>query len=143
MITTGGGFSTYFPQPSWQQAAVKSYFAKQQNSAPGYNRYGRGYPDISLIGTYYLTAIQQQLYLLSGTSCSAPLLAAFVTLTNSVRKKAGLPSIGFLNPTLYSSNPSPVFVDVTSGNNNCCVFTGGNYNAATCCSAGFTSQPGL
>ena len=27
VITTGGGFSTFYPQPSWQKAAVTQYFA--------------------------------------------------------------------------------------------------------------------
>jgi hypothetical protein len=28
VITSGGGFSTYFPAPSWQQEAIANYFAQ-------------------------------------------------------------------------------------------------------------------
>jgi hypothetical protein len=45
VITTGGGFSTYFPAPSWQQDAVEGYFTSlhpEQTPRPGYNPLGRG-----------------------------------------------------------------------------------------------------
>ena len=80
VITTGGGFSTYYPQPSWQTNAVNAYFAGLPSSdtpAAGYNRLGRGIPDISLLGAEYLVVIDSQLYFMFGTSCSAPVLAAY------------------------------------------------------------------
>lgn len=57
VITTGGGFSTYFKTPSWQAAAVSGYLAAVTGSAsapaPGFNPQGRGIPDVSLIGVSY------------------------------------------------------------------------------------------
>jgi hypothetical protein len=55
----------------------------------------------------------------SGTSASAPVFAAMVTLWNSLRLAHGLPPMGFVAPFLYSaaeSHPSS-FQDVTTGNN--------------------------
>lgn len=40
VITTGGGFSSYYPQPSWQKAAVTKYFSGLDSSntpVAGYN----------------------------------------------------------------------------------------------------------
>ncbi len=79
VITTGGGFSTYYPQPSWQTNAVNAYFAGLPSSdtpAAGYNRLGRGIPDISLLGVEYEVVISNSLFLVFGTSCSAPVMAA-------------------------------------------------------------------
>ena len=79
MITTGGGFSGYYPRPSYQQAAVNAYFSSLDNSnqpAPGYNIQGRGYPDISTLGVAHEVIIGGQISLLFGTSCSAPVMAA-------------------------------------------------------------------
>jgi len=61
VISSGGGFSNFYTQPSWQTDAVNgylSYIAKNPASAPsaGYTKTGRAYPDISVLGyNYYLT----------------------------------------------------------------------------------------
>lgn len=53
-ITSGGGFSIHYPRPYWQSGAVSAYFtgasASGPSPLPGYNRNGRGYPDISAAG---------------------------------------------------------------------------------------------
>jgi hypothetical protein len=61
-----------------------------------------------------------------------------VSLVNSERSQYGLPSIGFLNPALYSPNYTNYFNDVTSGNNNCCAYP----DEKVCCDAGFTATEG-
>jgi hypothetical protein len=33
----------------------------------------------------------------------------------------------------------PLFTDITSGNNNCCAYSGPTPSKATCCDAGFTA----
>ena len=38
-----------------------------------------------------------------GTSFSAPVFAGLVAVVNSYRKSKGLPRVGFLNPSLYTS----------------------------------------
>lgn len=66
-ISTGGGFSNFFPTPDWQKSAVDNYFAKHD---PGYPTYeyrgkssvganggvhamgGRGIPDVSANGAH-------------------------------------------------------------------------------------------
>ena len=45
---------------------------------PSFNRYGRGYPDISLAGVNYLTIVNQTFYSLSGTSASSPVFAGII-----------------------------------------------------------------
>jgi tripeptidyl-peptidase I len=64
-FTTGGGFSNIYSRPSWQDKSHDDYFASISHDLPyvnasigstgyfpfaRYNRMGRGYPDISIIG---------------------------------------------------------------------------------------------
>eukprot|EP01038_Epipyxis_sp_PR26KG_P004236 gene4236-6013_t len=143
VITSGGGFSTFYAQPTWQTSAVSSYFTglSAQPSA-GFNSAGRGYPDLALIGVEYQVVIGGTLISLFGTSCSSPVFAGLISLVNAQRKKNGLTTVGWINPTLYSigaSNPS-LFNDITSGSNNCCADS--TPSAATCCAAGFSAAKG-
>lgn len=118
LITTGGGFSASFSLPDWQKDSVSAWLAQDAALGAGYAS-GRGYPDVSSLGHNYQVVIGGSLYQVSGTSASAPVVAAQASLVNSkliaAGKNAGL---GFLNPTLYA-NPS-AFNDITSGTNNCC-----------------------
>lgn len=76
VITSGGGFSGYFAQPSWQTSAVTNYFTSLGTSpASGYNRNGRGYPDVSFLGVSYEVVDGGQLGYYYGTSCSSPAFA--------------------------------------------------------------------
>mmetsp|Transcript_24652 Transcript_24652/g.33815 ORF Transcript_24652/g.33815 Transcript_24652/m.33815 type:complete len:587 (+) Transcript_24652:964-2724(+) len=142
VITTGGGFSTYFKQPDWQRDAVNSYLSASPPAAGGYNRNGRAYPDVSLIGTSYITAIGGSFYLLHGTSCSTPVFAAFVSLANAARSAQGLGPVGFLNPTLYSRTRPVKYKDMTVGSNKCCAYVKNDYWNAQCCNAGFAATTG-
>ena len=144
-ITSGGGFSTYYPSPPWQNATTANYFNTLSTSpSSGYNPNGRGYPDVSLISVYYQVYIQGQLESLCGTSASAPVFATMITLTNAARAKLGQGPVGFLNPTLYASgSASNYFNDVTSGINNCVVNADiANPENTTCCESGFQSSAG-
>lgn len=143
VITSGGGFSTYYAQPSWQQSTVTAYFnglTAATTPAAGYNKNGRGIPDMAMLGVYYQVVLGGQLISLFGTSCSSPVTAAMVSLINAARYVQGAGSIGFMNPTLYA-NPSK-FTDVTSGFNNCCAYTGSTPSQATCCQSGFNATAG-
>lgn len=107
VITSAGGFSTYFKRPNYQNQAVNKYFNfVKDNIIPipfeGYNIEGRAIPDISLTGINYQVVLDNKFVSLFGTSCSAPLLASMITRINTEREKKGLPSVGFINPTLYS-----------------------------------------
>lgn len=140
IITSGGGFSTYFPQPSWQSAVVAAYFKKVIGTAKapvsGYQRAGRGYPDISLLGSSYMTQIGGSWYAVSGTSASCPVFGGMVSLVNAARLALGKTAVGWLNPTLYSRQALYV-KDITSGKNNC---GAGDYD--WCCSQGYHATPG-
>ncbi|NUR32005.1 MAG: hypothetical protein HOV83_40210, partial [Catenulispora sp.] len=90
--SSGGGVSHEFGVPAWQQGTA---------SATGAT--GRSLPDITLEGT-------------SGTSESAPLMAALVGLAD---QSAGR-GLGLINPALYKIGPNGTasgIVDVTSGCN--------------------------
>ncbi len=106
VITTGGGFSTYYPTPAWQKATVDLYFTriKQTSQLPtvGYNPKGRGYPDVSFNGVDYQVVIGSNTVSIYGSSASAPVFAGMITLVNTLRRAAGFPTVGFINPTLYS-----------------------------------------
>lgn len=155
IITTGGGFSTYYAAPSWQKAAIAKYFATLSSQSitlsSGYNPNGRGYPDVSLIGVAYQVVVNGIMESVFGTSCSSPVFAAMVSLLNSQRAVQGLQPVGFMNPTLWSYGYNSTYVsptayaktsfnDVTSGNNKCC--SSQIASQATCCSSGFTAVTG-
>ena len=63
-----------------------------------------------------------------GTSFAAPMWAGFVALVNQQLASQGKPTIGFLNPTIYSENVTSAystgFHDITSG-------TSGSFSATT------------
>jgi hypothetical protein len=157
VITTGGGFSTYNPLPSWQNDTVRAYFDSlggDQVPSPGYNPNGRAYPDVSLIGVEYQTVVSGQVFPLFGTSTSAPVFGAMISLINAARAAQNLSSVGFINPTLWAHssanavrNPYNVtnfsaFHDVTSGHNKCMAYNKPDHQNAPCCASGFHAAPG-
>lgn len=49
---SGGGFSEYFTRPGWQAVAVDNFLDRHGDEWKGYyNRFGRGIPDVSALGT--------------------------------------------------------------------------------------------
>jgi len=145
LITTGGGFSFYYPMPAYQESAVNNYLLNGPNIPPSslFNSSNRAFPDIALMGHNYQIIEGGSLLTISGTSASTPVFAAIITLINNARLNAGLPSVGFLNPTLYKlaegSEASSIFNDITSGENNCCA---GSPGSQVCCTYGFTASSG-
>jgi hypothetical protein len=96
---------------------------------PGsYNPAGRAVPDVAAVGhLFYRTQNGLPKYT-DGTSASTPVWAGIIALANAARAAAGLPPVGWVNPLLYAlasnfSGPvnagSPLFHDVTQGNNTC------------------------
>jgi len=136
LITTGGGFSAYYQQPKWQSAAVSEYFEVAATPKLGYDKTGRGYPDVAMAGHNFEVTVGGQTLIESGTSASTPVFAAMVSLVNSARLASGKPSLGFMNPALYASNSSSMYTDVTLGENNCCA------QAQVCCPEGFHAAKG-
>jgi tripeptidyl-peptidase-1 len=142
VITTGGGFSTYFPAPSWQQDAVEGYFTSlhpEHTPRPGYNPLGRGFPDVALLGAHYRVVVQGQARRVSSSAAAAATFAAMVTQLNAVRAAANQTTLGFLNPAMYSADKG-VLRDITSGNNKC--FATPNVSDVQCCASGFYATEG-
>ena len=109
----GGGVSAVWPIPSWQ--AGLSTASSQTN---------RNVPDVSLNAdpnTGYSIYYDGQWTLFGGTSCAAPLWAAFTALVNQERVASQKAVLGFANPIIYSLAAGPSyevdFNDVTTGNN--------------------------
>jgi tripeptidyl-peptidase-1 len=138
VITTGGGFSTLFPVPSYQQNQVKSYIANIKNRIPpGYGK-GRGSPDIAALGHNYVVALGGGYSLLSGTSASTPVIAGMITLINDYRMQRGKSSLGFLNIALYKADAS-IWNDITEGDSFC---TATHTPGQGCCPQGFYASKG-
>ncbi|RPD54222.1 family S53 protease [Lentinus tigrinus ALCF2SS1-7] len=117
---SGGGFSNIFAQPDYQSAVVENYLnAIGSTNAGLFNSSGRAFPDISAQGVRYLTEINGTFFGVDGTSASTPVIASVVALLNDARLNAGLPSLGFINPLLYSQGAAALN-DVTSGSNPGC-----------------------
>lgn len=138
VVTSGGGFSGIYEQPYWQDAAVSSYFAQVDSTvnqpASGFAKGGRGYPDVSLAGKDFEVVIGDVLYLVSGTSASAPSVAGMLARINAGLLADGKPSVGLVNPTLYASSGS-FANDITSGDNRCTAYL-------LECAEGFTATAG-
>jgi hypothetical protein len=112
---TGGGISTNVPIPVWQQGL--SMTANHGSTTL------RNIPDVALTadGVYVVADDGVEHVNVGGTSCAAPLWAAFTALVNQQAAAAGLSPVGFINPTVYkigqSANYSSCFHDITAGNN--------------------------
>ena len=124
---SSGGFSDYFPRPDYQKKAVEGYLATEVIPPTSYyNANGRGFPDLAVIGTNYEVFLDGKLILVGGTSASTPCFAQMVSLMNTMRFNAGLPSMGFVHPFLYESweNNADAYVDIVNNQpmeHGCCV----------------------
>lgn len=67
-----------------------------------YNPEGRGFPDVAAQGQGFRVVDKGSQISVGGTSASAPVFASVVALLNNARLAAGQPSLGFLNPWIYS-----------------------------------------
>ncbi|KAK2604112.1 hypothetical protein N8I77_007069 [Diaporthe amygdali] len=113
---SSGGFSNVWPRPAYQEQAVSSYLmTKIGNNFTGmFNATGRGFPDVATQSVNFHIIDQGRDSAVQGTSAAAPTFNGIVTLLNSARLQAGQPTMGFLNPWLYS-NASAAMNDVTTG----------------------------
>ncbi|KAH9018560.1 subtilisin-like protein [Lactarius pseudohatsudake] len=97
---SGGGFSNYM------QAAVTKFLESlpEGTYAGLFNGSGRALLDVSAQAESF--RIFHQGSLVHRTLALAPSVAAFVSLLNDARIAAGKPSLGFLNPLIYTLNDS-------------------------------------
>ncbi len=107
---TGGGVSRLFALPEWQAAAGVPANADRSGKT------GRGVPDVSSLADpetpMWVLGPNGELGGVGGTSASAPLWSALITLLNQL---TGTP-LGFCNPQLYAHLKDSL-VDIVSGNN--------------------------
>jgi hypothetical protein len=122
---SGGGYDSYYTIPYWQQNI--------SNKVPwaGVSTSYRNIPDVAIVATnlygygLWLDQYDEPHYadlVRGGTSCSAPLWAAFTALVNQQSVQNGGQPVGFINPAIYSigngywANYGSVFNDIQSGN---------------------------
>merc|ERR550514_254388 len=125
-FTSGGGFSTYTPMPTYQKDAVAGYLQEERASLPPasyFNSSNRAYPDVSAMGNNFLIYMESMggWSTVGGTSASTPTFAGVVAYLNDANyKKRGKP-LGFLNQLLYKMHKEApeAFTDVTVGDNKC------------------------
>ncbi|HEV2455225.1 MAG TPA: S53 family peptidase, partial [Verrucomicrobiae bacterium] len=111
---SGGGVNVNgVPIPAWQENVS---MAKNQGSTTL-----RNVPDVALTAdNIYVIYNNGKTGRFGGTSCAAPLWAAFTALVNQQAIAKGETTVGFINPAVYaiglSSNYTNCFHDITSGN---------------------------
>ncbi len=114
-VGSSGGISLANAIPVWQQGI--SMTANRGSTTR------RNIPDVALTADNVLVIADGGTYYpgTGGTSVAAPLWAGFTALINEQAASAGAPSVGFLNPALYTLAKSPsygsYFHDITIGNN--------------------------
>jgi len=111
---SSGGISTSYAIPNWQQGTSMS--------ANNGSTTMRNIPDVALTAdNIYVIYNNGQSGDFGGTSCAAPLWAAFTALVNQQAIANGHATVGFINPAIYSIGNSPSYAanlhDVTTGNN--------------------------
>ncbi|KAH8986035.1 subtilisin-like protein [Lactarius hatsudake] len=117
---SGGGFSHYFSQPSYQSVAVPAFLRQLGDKYHGfYNAEGRGIPDISAQAFNFFIIDDNKSYSVDGTSCSTPTVAGVISLLNDYRLANNRRPLGFLNPWLYGIGIDGLN-DITSGSNPGC-----------------------
>jgi hypothetical protein len=112
---SGGGVSTVYPIPSYQQGLSMS--------ASGGSTKMRNIPDVALTADIQMFLIQSngQAVVVGGTSAAAPLWSGFIALANQQAAGNKKSPVGFLNPLLYSigngKNYTTDLNDIRSGSN--------------------------
>jgi kumamolisin len=112
---SGGGISTIWPVPEYQKGLGAPYTM-------------RSYPDVSFNAdnmtsgepVWATTNGKPGWIIIGGTSMSAPQWSGLMALVASARQAQGKPTLGFLNPIIYSltdEQRAGVFTDITAGSN--------------------------
>jgi hypothetical protein len=112
-IGSSGGVSPTYGIPTWQRPVNMS---GNQGSTTM-----RNIPDMAMAGDNIEVIFDDGYWgIFGGTSCAAPLWAAFNALVNENAAGNGQAPVGFVNPAIYAigtgTGYAPDFNDVTSGN---------------------------
>ncbi|KAF7293014.1 Family S53 protease-like protein [Mycena indigotica] len=122
---SSGGFSNHFKTPRYQRRDVEQYIANLNGTYDGlYNPSGRGFPDVSAQSVNFEIIVNDQAYLVSGTSAAVPVFASVISFLNDELITAGRRPLGFLNPFLYSPIGRAALNDITVGRNPGCGTSG-------------------
>ena len=134
---SGGGISTVWSRPSWQEGSLFTNDTSQGVATAK----GRMVPDLSVMGDpmtgfiEYFTGTKSGTVIcktsvctngwsgVGGTSIGSPLVASLVAVA---AQACGVSRLGFLNPTLYSLGTKD-FIPITTGSND--LFAQHKYNA--------------
>ncbi|KAK4897124.1 Tripeptidyl-peptidase sed2 [Elasticomyces elasticus] len=117
---SSGGFSDTWARPRYQNKAVSEYLSILGDRWDGlYNKTGRGFPDVAAQSYHFHVIDQGQESLLSGTSASSPAFAGIIAILNGLRIQAGKPTLGFLNPWIYSTAYKALNDVVLGGSRGC------------------------
>jgi len=136
----GGGYSTLFPRPSYQNGVVSENHraipdvALLADIAPGYDVYCTAKPDC--VNDHDTNAWQT----VGGTSAATPFLAGGFAVLDQVLRRHKLDSLGLANPLLYKIGRTPtlsaqVFDDVTKGSNDVGPYLSAGAAPLGCCTA--------
>jgi subtilase family serine protease len=111
---SGGGISTVYSIPSWQQGISMTANNGSTNM--------RNIPDVALTAdSIWITYSNGLSGNFMGTSCAAPLWAGFMALVNQQADASTGTNVGFINPAVYAIGQGPsytsCFNDITAGNN--------------------------
>jgi len=99
---TGGGISTYWDIPSYQNIPYSGYTAGNGGSTTF-----RNVPDVAaeagvFTGVAVYVSDQGGWFQVGGTSVASPLWAGYLSNINAAFSSSGLGKLGFFNPILYS-----------------------------------------
>ncbi len=125
-VGSGGGVSTLYSIPSWQQGIS---MASNKGSTTK-----RNIPDVALTANNVYVRVSGASYSVGGTSCAAPLWAAFTALVNQQAVTISGSTVGFVNPAIYANGTGLSYVsdfhDITTGSN-CTSSSPGKFYAVT------------
>ena len=88
----------------------------------------KGIPDVAAQGDRFRIWLKGEPKSIGGTSAASPTFTAIIALLNDARLRAGQPSLGFLNPMIYSRLYAGLN-DITVGHNGGC----GTWGFNVCC----------
>jgi subtilase family serine protease len=111
-VGSGGGISTRYSIPTWQKGI--SMTANLGSTTK------RNIPDVALTADNVYVRVGGSDSDVGGTSCAAPLWAAFTAVVNQQAVANGRSTVGFINPAVYAigagSSYTADFHDITTGN---------------------------
>jgi subtilase family serine protease len=130
---TGGGISTYWAQPAYQNFPYTGYTAGNGGSTTM-----RNVPDVAAeaavtTGVAVYVSDQGGWLQVGGTSVASPIWAGYLSNINAALTWTGLGRLGFFNPTLYTvgvsqfASPSSFLYDIETGSNGYVPFGGPGY----------------